>query len=48
MKEKEEYDRLTKKDLADLNYTGDWALDKGRFTREYERNLEALNNFEEW
>lgn len=40
---KEIYNLLTKEELEELNYTGDWRLDKTRFTREYEKNLEIFS-----
>lgn len=39
----EQYNLLTREELRDLNYTGDWELDKKRFTKEFEKNFEVLN-----
>lgn len=39
---KEQYEQLTVEELEDLNFTGVWELDKRRFTKEFEKNLEAL------
>lgn len=47
MKENEaklEYDKLNREELKELNFTGDWELDKKRFTREYEKNQEIFND----
>lgn len=43
---KKEYDRLTLEELKELNFTGDWELDRKRFTREYEKNLEVFNDLD--
>lgn len=46
---KKEYTLLTKEELKDLNYTGDWDLDQKRFIKEYEKNMEIFyteNNIE--
>lgn len=40
---KKEYKLLTKQELQDLNYTGEWELDSHRFIKEYEKNQEILN-----
>lgn len=39
-----EYEKLTTEELQELNFTGEWELDKKRFTREYKKNLEILND----
>lgn len=46
---KQEYDLLTKAELKELNFTGEWDLDKRRFTKEYEKNLEifSITNLED-
>lgn len=43
---KKEYDKLTPEELKELNFTGDWELDRKRFTREYEKNLEVFNDLD--
>lgn len=42
-----EYSRLSKDDLIELQYTGDWELDRKRFTSEYSRNIEVLKEIRE-
>lgn len=39
-----EHELLTKEELKDLNYTGNWELDRRRFIKEYEKNLEILSD----
>lgn len=44
MKEiKEEYLKLTPKELEDLEYTGDWELDKKRFSSAWKKNQDVFD-----
>lgn len=49
---KKEYLKLTSKELEDLDYTGEWELDKKRFSSAWKKNQEIFdlsgwNNIEE-
>ena len=49
---KKEYLKLTSKELEDLDYTGDWELDKKRFSSAWKKNqdifdLSGWDNIEE-
>jgi len=44
---RKEYNILSKEDLKDLSYTGEWELDKRRFIKEYEKNIEIFDHFDQ-
>ena len=40
---KKEYLKLTSKELEDLDYTGEWELDKKRFSSAWKKNQEIFD-----
>ena len=40
---KKEYLKLTSKELEDLDYTGEWELDKKRFSSAWKKNQEVFD-----
>ena len=44
---KKEYLKLSPKELEELEYTGDWELDKKRFSSAWKKNQEVFD-LSEW